>query len=253
LHERAEVFAVLFEKLARHGAWLFRWRSFMPLLLAPIIIGAMLKFTYPYGSPLIDDMWEMVCALVAFLGLAIRGYTVGHAPPGTSGGNTREQRAVSLNITGSYSVVRHPLYVGNYFMWLGVAMFTESLTVVAIFSLVFWIYYERIMMAEEAFLNEQFGETFRQWAARTPAFLPDPRLWRAPATPVNWRIIVRREYSGAFAVVVIFSLLEFIGDSAADGMLEFEPGWVAILSAASCIYLAIMYLKRCTHLLDLTT
>lgn len=243
---------MLFEKLTRHGDWLFRRRSFLPLLLAPILIGAMLRFAYPYGSTLIDDLWEIVCGLVVVFGLAVRAYTVGHAPPGTSGGNTGGQRAVSLNVTGSYSVVRHPLYVGNYFMWLGVAMFTQSLTVVALFSLVYWIYYERIMMAEEAFLHERFGETFRQWAARTPAFLPDPQLWHPPANPVNWRIVLRREYSGAFAVVAIFSVLEFIGDSAAEGMWDFEPGWVAILGVATCAYLAIMYLKRRTHLLDLS-
>lgn len=242
---------MLFEKLARHGDWLFRWRSFLPLLLAPIVIGAMLNFTYPYDSPLIDYLWEAACGLVTLVGLVIRAYTVGHAPPGTSGGNTGRQKAVSLNVTGSYSVVRHPLYIGNFFMWLGVAMFTQSLTVVALFSLIFWIYYERIMMAEEAFLQERFGETFRQWAARTPAFLPDPRLWLPPAVPLDWRIILRREYSGAFAVVVIFSLLEFIGDYVARGAWEFEPGWVAILAVATCVYLAVMYLKRCTRLLDL--
>ena len=49
-----------------------------------------------------------------------------------------------------------------------------------IYSLAFWIYYERIMFAEEAFLRQKFGETYRRWAATTPS-PPSPRT-RSRAT-----------------------------------------------------------------------
>ncbi|MGC9453013.1 MAG: methyltransferase family protein, partial [Oceanipulchritudo sp.] len=44
---------------------------------------------------------------------------------GTSGRNTKQQVAYSLNTTGFYSVVRNPLYLGNFFMYLGIALFTH--------------------------------------------------------------------------------------------------------------------------------
>lgn len=241
---------MLSDLFVKHGNWLFRWRSFLPLVLAPIVIGAMLKFSYPGDSPFMDDVWETACALVALVGIAIRGYTVGHAPPGTSGGNTTGQIATSLNVTGAYSLLRHPLYLGNFFMWLGVAMATRSLSVVTVFTLVFWLYYERIMMAEESFLLDRFGDRFSRWVARTPAFLPNPGLWLPPRHPFSWRRVVRREYSGVFAVIAIFTLLEIIGDFVAAGATRIEPGWAIAFGLSAVAYLAIMYTKRRTRLLD---
>lgn len=242
---------MLSETLARQGNWLFRRRGYLPLLLAPILAGAMLK--YPSAALLPDGPRNILCGLVVLAGLVIRGYTSGHAPPGTSGGNTAAQMADSLNVSGSYSVVRHPLYLGNALCWLGVAMFTQSVSVTALVVLIFWLYYERIMMAEEAFLGERFGEAFRAWAARTPAFLPNPRSWVPPASPFDWRNVVRREYSGIYWVIVIFSLLEFVGASAAAGGLRFEPAWVAVLAIGTGAALAIRYLRRRTGVLDLRT
>ena len=102
-----------------------------------------------------------------FAGLAIRAYTVGHAPRGTSGRNTMVQRADMLNTTGSYSLARHPLYLGNYLMWLGIVFFVGVWWLAIICTPVFWIYCERIMYAEEAFLGDRFGRNFHEWAART--------------------------------------------------------------------------------------
>jgi protein-S-isoprenylcysteine O-methyltransferase Ste14 len=241
---------VLSDLFVKHGRWLFRWRSYLPLLLAPIIVGAMLRFAYPHGSLLMDDLWETVCALTTLVGIAVRVYTVGHAPWGTSGRTTKRQAAKSLNVTGAYSVLRHPLYLGNFFIWLGIAMATLNLTVVIVFTLAFWLYYERIMMAEEAFLLERFGDRFKDWAARTPAFLPKPSLWVPPAHAFSWRRVVRSEYTGVFAVIAIFTLIEVIGDSAAGGATGIEPGWAVLFGLGAVAYLAIMYAKRGTHLLD---
>jgi hypothetical protein len=82
-----------------------------------------------------------------------------------------------------YSVVRHPLYLGNYFQWLGVAMLPRNPWVAVTVSLVFWIYYERIMFAEEEYLRRSFGSEFEEWAARTPAFIPDFAQWVPAACP----------------------------------------------------------------------
>jgi len=83
------------------------------------------------------------------LGLFIRAYAVGHTPANTSGRNTKEQLADELNTTGIYSMVRHPLYLGNFFMWLGAAVLTKNGWFIVAFILLYWIYYERIMFAEE--------------------------------------------------------------------------------------------------------
>ncbi|MBW6498500.1 MAG: DUF1295 domain-containing protein [Bacteroidales bacterium] len=66
----------------------------------------------------------VICLFFCLLGFGIRIYIVGHTPKNTSGRNTSGQLADELNTTGVYSVVRHPLYLGNFFMWLGMAVIT---------------------------------------------------------------------------------------------------------------------------------
>jgi hypothetical protein len=45
------------------------------------------------------------------------------------------------------------------------------------------LYYERIMLAEEAFLRDRFGEAFEKWAAQTPAFIPRFHGWKPSSVP----------------------------------------------------------------------
>src|SRR4030095_3531295 len=83
-----------------------------------------------------------------------------------------KQVAEQLNTSGIYSVVRHPLYLGNYLMWIGIVLFTKNFEFVIIVSLLYWIYYERIMFAEERFLEKKFGESYLSWSLKVPAFIP---------------------------------------------------------------------------------
>jgi len=117
----------------------------------------MLRYSYPGGSHAWDRAWELFCLGVSLLGLYIRVMTIGYRPHGTSGRNTHGQVAETLNTEGMYSITRHPLYLGNYFNWLGLALFTHDWWLPVIVSLAFWLYYERIMFAEESFLEEKFG------------------------------------------------------------------------------------------------
>src|SRR5262245_10107591 len=113
----------LLEEFESSGSLLFRWRSYLPLVPAVLIFFGLAHFDYPFGSHLLDEIWELICLAVSFLGLAIRALTIGSAASRTSGRNTTEQVADRLNTTGMYSIVRHPLYLGNFFIVLGVVIF----------------------------------------------------------------------------------------------------------------------------------
>ena len=157
------------DELARSGSYLFRWRSYLPLLFMPVLILALEDFSYPGDSELLDNLLEVACGAVAVVGLFLRVLTVGYVPQRTSGRNTKQQHAEILNTTGLYSLVRHPLYLGNFLIWLGLIMFVHTWWLVLIGILSFWLYYERIMFAEEEFLSRRFRAEFEEWAARTPA------------------------------------------------------------------------------------
>ena len=131
---------ILTEKMQLQGAWLFKYRSILPLIL--FVLGIIL-FVENEMNPenwilkdeLHKNLYEMLCLLISILGLFIRIYTVGYSRPNTSGRNTNEQVAEVLNTTGIYSMLRNPLYLGNFFMWLGIAMLSGNSWFVISFNL----------------------------------------------------------------------------------------------------------------------
>lgn len=239
------------DRLVVDGQHLFRWRSYLPVLFLIPLLLSVRHFSYMGDSHRLDLVWEGFCLLVSFAGLAIRIHVVGHAPAGTSGRNTADgQVARTLSTTGLYSLVRHPLYVGNLLMWLGIAMFLHDWRIVALVSVVFWLYYERIILAEEHFLRSNFGQTFDDWASRTPTFVPKLRGYVAPALPFSARNALRREYSGLFAVVATMYAFEVLGDLVVHGELEFDPIWLTVFGATFLVYATLRTLKKHTRVLD---
>jgi len=181
------------EQFENSGQWLFRWRSYLPLAGIAMVLLALREYEYPGHSEKLDHIWEVICLCVSFFGLAIRSYTIGHTPKNTSGRNTKRQVADALNTTGIYSVVRNPLYLGNFFMFLGVALFPHLWWLTLIFVLAFWLYYERIIFAEEAYLRTKFGAEYLDWAERTPVFVPRFRNYQKSNLPFSLKNVLRRE------------------------------------------------------------
>ena len=237
------------EEFEATGNWLFRRRGYLPLLLFPLLLVAARGSTYPAGSHGLDLAWEAVCLLLALIGLGLRIGTVGFVPRGTSGRNTGGQLAGSLNTSGFYSVVRHPLYLGNYLMWLGVALFVRSWWAPVIVSLVFWLYYERIMFAEEEFLRRKFGPLYTAWAATTPAFLPRLTLWRRPGVRFCFLTVLRREHSSLLALMASLTALEVASDYSYTGRLMVDPVWGTALAVTLVLCLAVRAVKHRTRLL----
>jgi protein-S-isoprenylcysteine O-methyltransferase Ste14 len=240
------------EAFRAEGEWLFRWRSYLPLLPLSLVLGVLLTgYRYPGGSATPDESWKLGCFAVSLLGEAVRVLTVGFVPAGTSGRNTGGQLAQVLNTSGMYSVARHPLYLGNYLMWLGVLLLTRSPTLVALVSLLYWLYYERIMFAEEEYLRERFGAAYEVWAARTPAFLPRLNGWRSPHLNFSMRTVLRRELSSMLGLVSVFAAASVASDYGATGRWRLDPLWGGIFLGGLLLFLVLLILKRRTRLLQL--
>ena len=237
------------EEFAGTGAWLFRWRSYLPLACTPVAVAVVANMHWPFGSFRFHEIWESGCLAVSFAGLAIRAITVGHAPAGTSGRNTRRQLASTLNTTGVYSIVRHPLYLGNYVIGLGAVLVPFVWWLPLLYTAAFWLYYERIMLAEEAFLHRTFGEPFRLWAARTPAFLPRLSQWKSPSRSFSIKTVLRREYSALYGIVVMFFALDLLADWVVQKELRLECPYLIMVLAGSAIYLMLRALMKRTRLL----
>jgi protein-S-isoprenylcysteine O-methyltransferase Ste14 len=237
------------KELKEQGEWLFRWRSYLPLLLAILFLAAFSSYESPFSNPLLDRIWELFCLSVSFVGLGIRIITIGYAPFGTSGRNTGGQVAEVLNTTGMYSLVRHPLYLGNFIIWFGISLFLRLWWLSLITTLIFWLYYEKIMYAEEDFLEQKFGDAFREWAKKTPAFVPNFGNWTTPTISFSFRTAIRREYSGFFAIIATFTGLDIISEIYLHGRIHLDPMWLKIFAVGLIIYLTLRVLKKRTRIL----
>ena len=236
-------------ELEKTGFWLFRYRSFLPFAALPVFAVCMMSYSYLGESHRVTAWWQLFCLGVSLAGLGVRILSVGHAPRRTSGRNTHEQVADSLSTTGMYSVVRHPLYLGNYLMLIGFVLFFHIWWLVLLASCAYALYYERIMLAEEEFLRQQFGGTFEAWAAATPAFLPRLHGWKSPALPFCWRTVLRREYSGLFLITTTFFLLDAMGDWRVEQSVKPDWLWICVFGFGLVVYLALRTLKKHSRLL----
>jgi protein-S-isoprenylcysteine O-methyltransferase Ste14 len=240
---------MLADEFEKAGNWLFRWRSYLPLALLVLAIPAARDAAGRGGAYPAGTAWEMLCLAVACLGLAVRIVTVGYVPAGTSGRNTLKQVADSLNATGMYSLVRHPIYLGNFLMWFGLSLLPRCWWFTVITVLVFWVYYERIMFAEEGFLLAQFGEAYREWAARTPAFIPHLANWVRPDLPFSLKSAISREYATFFTIIAIFTGINGLISWFARGTPVPDRFTVTLFIVGLLIYGAIRLLKKRTALL----
>jgi hypothetical protein len=183
--------------------------------------------------------------------MGIRIATIGSTPKRTSGRNTVSgQVADALNTTGMYSVVRNPLYLGNFFIVLGISLFMRSWWMTLTVALAFFIYYEGIMFAEEEFLRRKFGTVYLEWAANTPLFIPRLKNWCPPSVPFSWRKAMRREYSAFFATIVSFTLLEIVTDFYVEGRFVLDRMWAVIFGLGLITYVLLRTLKKKSHLLN---
>ncbi|HEX7050439.1 MAG TPA: isoprenylcysteine carboxylmethyltransferase family protein [Longimicrobiales bacterium] len=116
-----------------------------------------------------------------------------------------------LTTGGPYAYTRNPLYLGSFFVGLGLATAGGSILLVVLFLACFAVVYGPTMRAEERELERLFGDRFREYVAHVPIFFPQLRAYR-PAEPHPTQFLLRRyfghrEYQLALGVLVGFLLL----------------------------------------------
>jgi uncharacterized membrane protein len=84
-----------------------------------------------------------------------------------------------LATTGAYSLVRHPLYFGNFLILAGFTLACANWIVVAVVIGFLLFYYPAAIRYEDRKLQDLFGEEWQAWGTRTPAMFPTGLRWRA--------------------------------------------------------------------------
>ena len=231
------------------GDALFRWRSYLPLGLLPLVGLAILRATYPFGTEAADLAWEACCVGLSLAGMALRIWTVGVAAHGTSGRNTRKQKAETLNTTGPYSLIRHPLYLANGIIVMGLALFPHTWLLPPAVAALTLLYYSLIAWREEVFLRTRFGLVWEQWAERVPRLWPALGHFVPAARPWRWREALRREYHGLTLVLVLPFVLDVAEDLHETGAFDLDPVWTVIAAIGLVFYVTVRLLTKRTRLL----
>lgn len=81
------------------------------------------------------------------------------------------QQSGRLAVTGPYARLRHPQYLGFILILTGFLVQWPTLLTLAMYPFLVWMYV-RLARAEERDSARRFGEDYRSYAARVPAFLP---------------------------------------------------------------------------------
>ena len=147
---------------ARVGAWLFRYRGFLPVpfILVPLLV----------PGEQTTRGW-LIGALLILAGEAFR--MMGVAAAGTV--TRRRSRAVQRLVTyGIFSWMRNPLYVGNLLIWAGFVVGSGVLWFLPIALVLFAIEYTLIVRYEEGVLESIFGAEYLAYKQRTPRWFPRP-------------------------------------------------------------------------------
>jgi hypothetical protein len=84
-----------------------------------------------------------------------------------------------LASTGAYSLVRHPLYLGNFLVLGGFTLACGNWVVLAVVAFFFFFYYPAAISYEDHKLEEIFGEEWRSWSSNIPAMFPTRLKWRS--------------------------------------------------------------------------
>jgi protein-S-isoprenylcysteine O-methyltransferase Ste14 len=217
----------------------------LPLFLLGLLDA---RFSGP-ASPAVR-VWQFAALAVALSGLVVRVIAIGTAPAGTSERSTTSPRASELRTSGLYSIVRHPLYLGNTLTAIGFACFTTTWYLPVIVALLGILYHERIAAREEVFLESRFGQAFLQWADRVPAVTPRLSGYARSTSPFVWRRVAGREFHGLFVIGAVLFVLDVARAALATGRIVFDPFWTSLFLLTAAIFVVCTLLKKTTRLFE---
>lgn len=147
---------------ARIGQVLFKNRGWLPVpfLAGPLLLsGQQTSTTWAAGLVLV-----LIGELIRIAGVAAAGTVT-----------RRRSREVQRLVTyGAFAWCRNPLYVGNFWVWMGFTVVSGVYWFLPVAVVLFAIEYTLIVRYEEGVLESIFGQEYLDYKARTPRWFGRP-------------------------------------------------------------------------------
>jgi protein-S-isoprenylcysteine O-methyltransferase Ste14 len=179
------------------GNFFFKYRNFLFIFLY-LLLFIPSPHLFPYR--IFGEyywVWPIVIGLlITITGQAIRGATIGLAYI-VRGGKEGKVYAEDLVTTGIFSHCRNPLYVGNVLMLFGVGVLANSLIYTVVVMPLFFFIYQAIVLAEENFLRNKFGERFNDYCSRVNRWVPSLTNMGSTFSSMEfkWKRWILKEYN----------------------------------------------------------
>lgn len=142
------------------------------LFLGALALGALLSFVVPIGPTpgSANRLALTVGATFVLIGFALAALSVRNFHlAGTS--VVPSEPATALVATGPYRFTRNPIYIGFVLAYFGFAIMLTSMWVLLLLIPVLAILQRGVVLREEAYLERQFGDAYRNYRARVPRWL----------------------------------------------------------------------------------
>lgn len=159
------------DAVSREGRWSLLSRPVGFLLMLGLIV---LYYVEPSGLEwlfLPIPSWLRVSGvLLATAGILLLVWV--HRTLGMQWSTTLQFReGHTLNTSGPYKFVRHPMYASLFLFFLGLSIMSSYWPLMAL-VVIFLLFFNRIMGREESMMIDQFGEKYRVYMKSTGRFLP---------------------------------------------------------------------------------
>ncbi len=138
--------------------------------------------------------------VISVAGLLIRAWASGHL-----------RKMTELTTSGPYAHTRNPLYLGTFFLVLGVTVAGGVWWLGVLIASAYLVVYVPVMIAEVETMRTLFPAAYDDWAAEVPLFLP--RLSAAEAEGAgsvrfDGSLYLRyREYRAALGLFAVLAIL----------------------------------------------
>lgn len=230
------------------GNFFFKYRNvlFIFLYLALFIPSPYIFREAVFGSNFY--LYPLILGLVITVsGQLIRGITIALAYI-VRGGKNKEVYADKLVTEGIFSHCRNPLYVGNILMLLGVGILINSLLFVFFFIPVFLFIYQAIVLAEEHFLRNKFGQEFNKYCAAVSRWLINFRNIGKTISNMHfngkrWLIKEYNTQTVWLAGIIVILLFRYPQLTHYDNVVR-DKVFIGLMILLAIYYLSIRYLKK---------